>query len=108
MLFNTSKKIFREQIKPLIRELYNNYKTRAEQLKEELTLPDNPPPYLKNRVVWCFDCNAKRQLTTNSGSSQVVCDTCSSHNWEHYTNKYFVPYEIVVINAKTGERKLIL
>lgn len=108
MLFDTYKKIWKEQIKPLLKAWYTNYKDRAAELKDDLLTEDNPPPYMKNRVVWCFNCDTKRQLTIIQGSSLVVCDTCHGHNWEHYTNKYFVPYEITITNTKTGEKKVLV
>jgi len=108
MLLESSKKVYQEKILPLFKHWYMNYKDRAAELKADLRFIDNEPPYLKNRVVWCFNCAAKRQLTTIRGSSLIVCATCYGHNWEHFTNKYFIPYEIVVTNTVTGERKQIL
>jgi len=107
MLFDSLKKLFLEQITPLVKEWYNNYKDRAAELKDDIMTADNDPQYMEHRVMWCFNCNGKRQLTAIQGSSLIVCDSCHGHNWEHYTNKYWIPYEITVTNTKTGEKKVI-
>ena len=39
-----------------------------------------PRRILQDRVVFCVDCDANRQLSTN-GSGQLVCSVCSSTAW---------------------------
>ena len=55
--------------------------TRKNWLEWRAESKEKTPRYLEHRIVYCADCETRRNLTTNSGV--LACSVCGSEHWMH-------------------------
>ena len=55
--------------------------TRKNWLEWRAESKDKPARYLEHRIVYCADCETRRNLANNSGV--LACSVCGSEHWMH-------------------------
>ncbi len=55
--------------------------TRKNWLEWRAESKEKTPRYLEHRIVYCADCETRRNLTNSSGV--LACSVCGSEQWMH-------------------------